>query len=124
MDISVIVPTFNRCGSLRRALASVMDQTHVPAEIIVIDDGSTDATASMLRAEFPEAVYCFQENNGVSAARNTGIRRATGQWLAFLDSDDEWLPEKLANQAAILMNNQAIQICHTEEIWIRHEKAR
>ena len=119
MNISVIIPTFNRCDNLRRALASVMAQTCMPAEVIVIDDGSTDSTLDMVRTEFPEVDYFFQENNGVSAARNAGIRRATGEWLAFLDSDDEWLPEKLANQVALLMNNPEFKICHTEEIWIR-----
>ena len=119
MNISVIIPTFNRCNSLRRALSSVMAQTYEPAEVIVIDDGSTDSTADMVRTEFSEVGYFFQENTGVSAARNVGIRRAKGQWLAFLDSDDEWLPEKLANQAALLTDNPEFKICHTEEIWIR-----
>ncbi|PKM12792.1 MAG: glycosyl transferase [Gammaproteobacteria bacterium HGW-Gammaproteobacteria-3] len=120
MNISVIIPTFNRCESLRRALLSVIAQSHAAREIIVIDDGSTDATATMLKAEFPEVAYYFQNNGGVSAARNAGITRAKSTWLAFLDSDDEWLPEKLAHQVKRLNANPTLKVCHTEEIWIRH----
>ena len=94
MNISVVIPTYNRCESLRRALLSVFSQTLLPAEVVVIDDGSTDGTNAMIRTEFPEVIYYRQENLGVSSARNLGIQRTTGDWLAFLDSDDEWLPEK------------------------------
>jgi Glycosyl transferase family 2. len=80
----------------------VYSQTSLPAEIVVIDDGSTDGTEAMLRREFPLVNYYYQKNLGVSAARNLGMQQATGDWLAFLDSDDEWLPEKLANQKAAL----------------------
>jgi len=73
----------------------------------------------MLRREFPQASYYYQENQGVSAARNLGIQQASGDWLAFLDSDDEWLPEKLANQKAALAASPEHKICHTEENWIR-----
>ncbi|MGZ8157201.1 MAG: glycosyltransferase family 2 protein [Methylobacter sp.] len=114
-----MVPTYNRRDLLKRALLSVYSQTLLPAEIAVIDDGSTDGTEAMLRREFPQASYFYQENRGVSAARNLGIRQTTGDWLAFLDSDDEWLPEKLARQEAALTASPEYQVCHTEENWIR-----
>jgi len=120
MDISVVIPTYNRCGLLRRALLSVVSQTLPPTEIIVIDDGSSDATAVMIHDEFPEISYYRQENAGVSSARNLGIHHATGNWIALLDSDDEWLPEKLARQTAALIAAPESKICHTEEQWIRN----
>ncbi len=87
---------------------------------MVIDDGSTDGTDIMLLREFPQVNYYYQENLGVSAARNRGIRQATGDWLAFLDSDDEWLPEKLASQRTALTSSSEYKVCHTEENWIRN----
>lgn len=99
---------------------SVYSQTLLPAEVAVIDDGSTDGTDLMLRHEFPQVSYYYQDNLGVSAARNLGIRQTTGDWLAFLDSDDEWLPEKLSKQMAALATNPEYRICHTEENWIRN----
>ena len=120
MNISVIIPTYNRCELLKRALLSVFSQTLLPTEVVVIDDGSTDGTNAMICAEFPEVIYYRQENLGVSSARNLGIQHTTGDWLAFLDSDDEWLPEKLSRQTAALAANPESRICHTEEIWIRN----
>ncbi|MFA6162343.1 MAG: glycosyltransferase family A protein [Methylobacter sp.] len=120
MKISVVVPTYNRRELLKRALLSIFAQTSLPTEVTVIDDGSTDETGAMIRKEFPQVNYCYQENSGVSAARNLGIQQSTGDWLAFLDSDDEWLPEKLANQKALLTANPDHKICHTEESWIRN----
>ncbi|NOQ64484.1 MAG: glycosyltransferase, partial [Methyloprofundus sp.] len=117
--MSLIIPTYNRCASLRRALASVLQQSLLPDEIIVVDDGSTDTTANMLATEFPQVIYIAQENTGVSAARNAGIRLAKGEWLAFLDSDDTWLAQKLAIQVSALNASDGLKICHTEEIWIR-----
>jgi len=120
MKISVVVPTYNRRELLKRALLSVFSQTMLPTEVTVIDDGSTDGTELMLRREFPQVNYYYQENLGVSAARNLGIQQATGDWLAFLDSDDEWLPAKLAAQKAALTANPDYRVCHTEENWIRN----
>lgn len=120
MDISVVIPTYNRCELLRRALLSVIAQTLPPTEIIVIDDGSSDATAVMIHDEFPQVSYYCQENAGVSSARNLGIYHATGNWIALLDSDDEWLHEKLARQTAALIAAPESKICHTEEQWIRN----
>ncbi|TAN69353.1 MAG: glycosyltransferase family 2 protein [Methylobacter sp.] len=118
--MSVVIPSYNRRDLLKRALLSVYSQTLLPAEVTVIDDGSTDGTDIMLRQEFPQVNHYYQENLGVSAARNLGIQLATADWLAFLDSDDEWLPEKLDHQKAALAANPEYKICHTEENWIRN----
>ena len=107
--ISVIIPAYNRAVFLKEALESVFAQTYTNYEVIVIDDGSTDNTedvVSKLLAEQPETAdkvrYIKQANAGVSAARNHGIFEASGEWIAFLDSDDLWFPEKLEKQMAFL----------------------
>jgi glycosyltransferase involved in cell wall biosynthesis len=111
--VSVIVPTYNRADVLRESVASALQQTRPPAEIIIVDDGSTDDTAAVCRY-LPEAVrYIRQENAGVSAARNRGIREANGEWLAFLDSDDVWEPGKLEVQLAMLEGNPSADWCAT-----------
>ena len=120
--ISVIVPTFNRRLQLERALRSVFAQTLQPHEVIVIDDGSSDDTYAMLQSKYPQVRYVFQENQGVSKARNKGISLAKYPWMAFLDSDDEWLPEKLQRQIAVLQQYPQYLLCHSEEIWIRRGK--
>ncbi len=119
-NISVIIPTYNRAHTLPRALESVMAQTLPPKEIIVIDDGSTDDTKIVL-ANYPGLIIVDQKNLGVSAARNVGIQKADGKWVALLDSDDEWLPEKLEKQWIAICNDDKL-ICHTDEIWIRNGK--
>lgn len=118
--ISVIIPTYNRAHTLVRALDSVLAQTRTADEIIVIDDGSTDDTPRLMERDYKSVKYFYRENRGVSAARNTGIRKATGDWIAFLDSDDEWLPEKLQLQLQRLAQNKKCRIIHNEEIWIRN----
>ena len=120
--ISVIVPTYNRAQQLPRALDSILCQSCSPKEIIVVDDGSTDETSALMTSEYPEIVFIQQQNTGVSSARNVGIKRASGDWIAFLDSDDEWLPEKLEIQMKALYENPGKKICHTNEIWIRNGK--
>ncbi len=120
MDISVIIPTHNRAQLLPRALDSVLNQTLPPKEVIVVDDGSTDGTGTLLSEQYPQCIYLQQPNRGVSSARNQGIETATGEWIAFLDSDDEWLPGKLAAQQAAIASQSDCRICHTEEIWIRN----
>ena len=122
--ISVILPTYNRAGFLERAMGSVLAQRCPCGELIVVDDGSSDETPALvarLATTSPIAVRSlYQENRGAAAARNTGIGAARGDLLAFLDSDDWWLPKKLELQAAALLANPGKLIAHTREIWFRH----
>lgn len=118
--VSVVIPTHNRASLLPRALRSVLEQTRIPDEVVVVDDGSTDNTTSVVEEEFPEVRLLSQENRGVSAARNRGIMTTSGDWVAFLDSDDQWAPEKLERQLAALRLRSEFQVCHTDEIWIRN----
>jgi glycosyltransferase involved in cell wall biosynthesis len=98
--ISCIVPVFNAERYLRETLDSVMGQTYRPLEIIVADDGSTDATASVVAAYGDRVRYLLQPNGGPAAARNLGLRAVSGEFVAFIDQDDLWNPEKLARQMA------------------------
>jgi len=118
-DISVVIPTYNRYEVLKRALFCVFSQTHLPFEVIVIDDGSTDKTQQIIQ-EFPNIKYFFQENAGVSSARNLGIKKASCEWIAFLDSDDEWHREKLEEQVAFHKKNPEILMSYTDEKWVRN----
>jgi glycosyltransferase involved in cell wall biosynthesis len=120
MNISVIIPAWNRASRLARALQSVFAQHLPPAEVIVVDDGSTDDTQYLVHSHFPEAHYLYQPHNGVSSARNAGIQAASGDWIAFLDSDDRWQPEKLELQAEHIQTHPEYKICHCDEIWIRN----
>jgi glycosyltransferase involved in cell wall biosynthesis len=119
VDVSVVIPTFDRGPLLARALRSVMEQSRPADEVIVVDDGSTDGTPELVAREFPEVEYLRQSNRGVSAARNLGIRAARGSWIALLDSDDEWLPGKLERQLAALEESPGELLCHCDEIWVR-----
>ncbi|MBI3756367.1 MAG: glycosyltransferase family 2 protein [Deltaproteobacteria bacterium] len=118
-EVSVIIPTHNRCELVREAIASVCAQTHQDFELIVVDDGSDDKTREMVR-EFPDVHYVFQVNRGVSAARNRGMALSCGRLLAFLDSDDFWQPRKLEAQVAFFAAHPEAQICQTEELWLRN----
>ena len=120
MNISVIIPTYNRKETLKRAIQSVLIQSYTPYEIIIIDDGSDDGTKEWLKDNFPNVKYIYQMNSGVSSARNKGIKFARGDWIALLDSDDEWLPSKLKDQANEIESNPAAKFLHTNEIWIRN----
>src|SRR5215471_1291741 len=93
-DIAVVIPAHNAARWIGRALTSVFQQTYRPAEIIVVDDGSSDDTA-VLAGEFSEVRVVSQPNQERGAARNTGVRSAHSPWVALLDADDEWLPEHL-----------------------------
>lgn len=121
-SISVIIPVYNRQKVLGRAVESVLCQTRPADEIIIVDDGSTDDTRLFIQKAYPALIYIYQQNKGISRARNMGIRKAHGDWLAFLDSDDEWLPSKLAAQSRALSRQPHFRICHTNEIWIRRNK--
>ena len=121
MKISVIIPTYNRYELLKRAIQSILNQTYTVDEIIVVDDGSTDNTKD-IQNDFPELIYIYQKNSGVSAARNVGIKRAKNKWIAFLDSDDEWHKEKLEKQMVFHMQYPDILMSYTDEVWIRDGK--
>ena len=103
--VSVVIPAYNIENVVGRAIDSVLAQTHRADEIIVVDDGSTDNTAAIVQAYGDAVSYLRQDNGGVSAACNTGIRAAAGEWIAFLDGDDKWLPERLELQLDLLQRN-------------------
>lgn len=127
--ISCIVPVYNSEAYLGQALDSILAQTLPASEIIIIDDGSTDATA-MIAAKYARHVsYIRQENQGPAGARNAGLRVASGDFLAFLDADDTWCPEKLERQVQALEADPDAGICitHVQNFWIEalaHERAR
>ena len=118
--VSVIIPTYNRGDMVLRALRSVFAQDHAVDQVIVVDDGSTDGTIERVERNFPGVELIVQTNHGVSHARNRGIERARNEWLAFLDSDDEWLPGKITAQLAAIMFDGISRVCHSDEIWMRN----
>ena len=118
--IAAVIPTFNRGSVVSRAIDSVLRQTLLPSEIIVVDDGSTDNTANLIAAKYSTISYLKTKNKGVSAARNLGIKKTKSEWIAFLDSDDEWFPQKLEKQIAYLSSEQNYKLAHCDEIWIRN----
>ena len=120
--ISVIIPTFNRAWTLKRAVDSALVQDYPHREIIVVDDGSTDGTRDLLAGYRDKIRVLVQENKGVSAARNLGIQESRGSFIALLDSDDAWETNKLSCQAAFFQSKPGAMICQTEEIWIRNGK--
>jgi len=117
--ISVIIPTFNRKELLKLAISSILEQTMKDFELIVVDDGSTDQTQRLVESFGKDIRYIYQENKGVSSARNRGIREARGEYLAFLDSDDRWVKDKLKIQIQALEERPEYLISHTEELWYR-----
>jgi len=105
--VSVIIPTYNRAKTLPRAVESVLNQTFDGFELLIVDDGSIDNTKEVtdnLKSEDDRIQYFYQENNGAAAARNLGIKKSSGEYIAFLDSDDKWLPEKLKRQINFFQN--------------------
>ena len=121
--ISVVIPTLNRINTLQRALDSVINQTYKPAEIIVVDNGSSDGTLKFLREQYPKITILTENKIGVSSARNKGIKKSINQWIALLDSDDAWHPRKLEIQTSML--NSALKeynLIHTDEVWFRNNK--
>ncbi len=120
--ISVVIPTYNRAFFIKAAIDSVLSQIFRDFELIVVDDGSTDDTSGLLLSYGTKIKVITKANKGPSAARNRGIKAAKGQWIAFLDSDDVWKPDKLEKQVQFIKDNPDIKICQTEEIWIRNGK--
>jgi glycosyltransferase involved in cell wall biosynthesis len=118
--VSIIIPTFNRLWTLPDAIESVLAQTYREYELIVVDDGSTDGTGGWFHETIRDdrVRYIKKENGGVSSARNVGIQSARGQYIAFLDSDDQYLPPKLERQVAVM--DRGHPVSYTDEIWIRN----
>ena len=121
--ISVVIPTLNRINTLQRALDSVINQTYKPAEIIVVDNGSSDGTLKFLREQYSKITILTENKIGVSSARNKGIKKSINQWIALLDSDDAWHPRKLEIQTSMLDSAlKEYSLIHTDEIWFRNNK--
>jgi glycosyltransferase involved in cell wall biosynthesis len=120
---SVIIPTYNRPVETRIAIDSVLSQTYSDFELIVVNDGSTSDLQELKKyAENNSVKWIEIDHLGVSTARNTGIETSKGEWLAFLDSDDRWCPQKLEKQKIFLEENPQYQICQTRERWNRNGK--
>ena len=124
--ISVVIPSYNRLPLLQQAVESVWRQTCDQVELILVDDGSTDGTEEFgeaLAADKPNVHYLRLEHSGrPGQVRNAGAGLARGKYLAFLDSDDLWQPEKLARQLDFFEQHPEIRICHTREVWLRSGK--
>ncbi|MGH9341927.1 MAG: glycosyltransferase family 2 protein [Acidobacteriota bacterium] len=121
--ISIVIPSYNRREFLLKAVRSVIGQTFQEWELLVVDDGSTDGTAEPLEQFSDGRIrYHYQPRQGVSKARNSGVGLARFPWIAFLDSDDRWMPQKLQLQMEALKSRPVYRIAHTEEIWMRHGK--
>ena len=118
--VSVVIPAFNRWRLLAEAIDSVLAQSYRDFELIVVDDGSTDATASELAKLASRLQFFVTERRGVSAARNLGVSQSRGYYIAFLDSDDLWLNSKLERQTRFMDEHPEFHICQTDEIWIRN----
>jgi len=118
--VSVIIPTYNREHCLKKAVDSVLLQSYPHFELIVVDDGSEDNTAGLINNYNKPIVYFRQEKRGAAAARNSGVRAASHNILAFLDSDDWFAENKLEKQIKIMRENPSYMISHTQEVWYRN----
>ena len=121
LKVSVVIPVYNRPDLLQRAVSSVSRQSFAPFEILVVDDGSTPTVGSLKDFNLIDVrILRNEQNKGVSAARNLGIREANGDWIALLDSDDEWMEEKLQKQIQYIEQHEGLHVVHTGEKWIRN----
>ena len=123
--VSVIIPVYNRASMIQRAIDSVLMQTYPSIELIVVDDASDDDLDFVLDTYRESGELAFElirlaENSGVSVARNKGIELASGEWISFLDSDDEWLVDKVSNQIQVLKDNPFFRAIHSNEKWMRN----
>lgn len=123
LTVSVIIPTYNRSNYVQQAVESVLNQTYNDYEILVIDDGSTDDTKRLLEKYADRIKYVYQTNQKVGAARNNGIRHAQGKYIAFLDSDDLWLPQKLERDVAYFEANPQVGLVYSNVIYFSDEGA-
>jgi glycosyltransferase involved in cell wall biosynthesis len=121
MKITAIIPTFNRASHISTAIKSILNQSYYIDEIIIVDDGSTDKTQKILQ-NFKNLHIITTQNYGVSHARNIGIKEAKNEWICFLDSDDEWLIDKIKHQVNLHVQNKMLLFSHTGEIWQRDDK--
>ena len=111
--VSVIIPLYNRENTIRRAVDSILNQTYTNIEVLVVDDGSIDHSVQMLDKYIDDdrvKVFCQKQNRGANAARNRGIREAKGEYIAFHDSDDAWVPDKLEKQLKC-METENYDVC-------------
>jgi len=123
VPVSVIIPTYNRLDFLKISVQSVLNQTYSDFELIIVDDGSTDNTKEWVQSlSDNRIIYLYQKNSGASAARNLGIKNTKYKYIAFLDSDDKWVNNKLEKQMALMHQNPNCQLSHTEELWYRAGK--
>ncbi len=120
--VSVVIPAYNAESTIRDALESVYRQSHENLEVIVVDDGSTDATRDIVEREFPQVLLKRSDNQGPSHARNLGIEACHGRWIAFLDADDVWHGEKITYQLDVAQTDPLIGLVASD--WIRHEEFR
>lgn len=123
MKISAIIPAYNSQDFILDAIQSIQKQTHPVDEIIIIDDGSTDDTQQIIRSHAQGVSYFQQKNQGPSAARNAGITMAKGDWVAFLDADDQWIDDKIARQLAVLSHSPELHLIagDMQEIGLKNE---
>ena len=122
--VDIVIPSFNRKELLKRAVRSVQNQSFKAWKLWILDDGSTDGTAQEFGEKFSSnngiQVISLETNQGVSRARNKGIEQGCGEWLAFLDSDDEWFPKKLEKQICFAKKNPHYSFIHCNEIWLKN----
>jgi glycosyltransferase involved in cell wall biosynthesis len=121
-EISVIIPVYNRGEFLIKTINSVLSQTYKNFELIIVDDGSTENIKKIINSFAQKIIYCKQANKGPASARNMGIDKSKGKFIAFLDSDDCWHKDKLLFQAEAMRNNPSYLISHTQETWYRNNK--
>jgi len=120
--VSVVIPVYNGAAHLRQAIESVLSQTYAAVELIAVDDGSTDESPAVLQQYANRLTIIRQANAGVATARNSGIQRATGEFIAFLDQDDWWHPEKLERQVAVFREDDGIGLVHTDVAYFADEQ--
>lgn len=111
--VSVVIPAYNAAAHIGDALTSLRAQTCEDIEVIVVDDGSVDNTSEIVSQGFPEVRCIRQANGGASSARNRGVQEARGEWVAFLDADDAWHPDKLRAQLALMQRHRSVRLCRT-----------
>ena len=122
--VSVIIPVYNSERYISEAVESVLNQTYRNLQVIVINDGSTDGTERALEPYMDHINYFFQENRGVAAARNVGIRSSRGRHIAFLDSDDIWMPEKLENQVSYMIGHPEFKFLYSDFVYFNDDNRR